>query len=147
MSFKTDVDMQLQPGAFHRGLGALRAADRVHIGVNRPASLLGSADVDGALLPALPNAPRWDYLIGQSIGRGTHVHWIEIHPAGGGANIQEVEKKLAWLLGWLKDTCLASYPRDIAWVASGKSAFNARDPNLKRLANKGCRFAGGYIQL
>jgi len=36
------------------------------------------------------------------------------------------------------------------WVArycSGKSAFNARDPRVKRLANKGCLFVGGYLHI
>ena len=96
---------------------------------------------------AMPNAARWDYLVGRSQSKMQMVHWIEIHPAGGDNNIRELETKLAWLAGWLRGTPLAAYQRDIVWIASGKSAFNSRAPGIRALAAKGCRFVGGHLQL
>ncbi len=147
MTFKADVAQALGPDAFRKGLQALQAGDSTHVSVTRPRELLGSADVDRSLAEALPNAARWDYLVGRSRGKQHLAHWIEIHPAGGDANVGEVAKKLAWLMGWLRRNPLAMYPRDIVWVASGKSVFNVRAPGIRALAARGCRFVGGHLQL
>ena len=147
MTFKADVGQVLGPNAFCKGLQALKAADSVHVSITRPRELVGSANVDQSLAEALPDAARWDYLVGRSQGKQHLAHWIEIHPAGGDTNVGEVAKKLAWLIGWLSGNPLAAYPRDIVWVASGKSAFNVRAPGVRALAARGCRFVGGHLQL
>ncbi len=147
MTFQADVAQVLGAGAFRKGLQAMKAADSGHVSVMRPMELLGSANVDQSLAAALPNAARWDYLVGRSQRRHHLAHWIEIHPAGGDANVREVMKKLAWLTGWLRGNPLAAYPRDIVWVASGKSAFNVRAPAVRTLAARGCRFVGGHLRL
>ncbi len=103
-----------------------------------------SIDIDSALTASQPNDARWDYGVGQRKGVQEIVHWIEVHPAGGGNNITQMDKKLAWLRTWLHGNPLAAYPRRVVWVASGKSAFNARDPRLKKLAQTGLQFAGGH---
>ena len=147
MSFRADVVTALGDGTFHKGLGALKAADAGHISSTRPRELAGSADVDAALAVALPNAHRWDYVVGKSVGKSVHAHWIEMHPASSTKNIAEVERKLAWLSGWLRGTPLGVYRKDIVWLASGKSTYNTRSPAIKALAAKGCRFVGGHLSL
>lgn len=147
MSFKTDVTQVLGADAFRKGLGALRQTDAAHVSAQRPRDITGSAEVDASLAAALPNAARWDYVVGRTQGNVHQTHWIEVHPASAGKNVHEVEKKLAWLMAWLRANPLAMYPRDVVWIASGKSAFNARSPGIKALAAKGCRFVGGHLHL
>lgn len=147
MSFKADVVHALGDGAFHKGLGALKPVDAGHVSSERPRELSGSADVDAALAAPLPNANRWDYVVGKSTGNLVTAHWIEIHPASSTKNIAEVEGKLAWLSGWLQGNPLRKYPKDVVWVASGKSTYNSRSPAIKALAAKGCRFVGGHLAL
>ena len=147
MSFKANVDHALGDGAFHKGLGALKLIDAGHISTVRTRELVGSADVDAALAATFPNAHRWDYVVGKNVGKSVHAHWIEVHPASSTKNIGEVERKLAWLSGWLRGSSLGQYPKDIVWVASGKSTYNTRSPAIKALAAKGCRFVGGHLSL
>ena len=147
MSFKTDVAQVLGADAFQKGLGALRQTDMAHVSAQRPREITGSADVDASLAAALPNAARWDYVVGRAQGNVQLVHWIEVHPASAGKHLREVERKLVWLMVWLRDNPLANYRRDVVWIASGKSAFNARSPGIKALASKGCRFVGGHLHL
>jgi hypothetical protein len=147
MSFKTDVTQVLGAGAFRKGFGALRQTDVAHVSAQRPRDITGSADVDASLAGSMPNAARWDYVVGRTQGNVLHTHWIELHPASAGKNVHEVEKKLAWLMTWLQANPLAAYSRDVVWIASGKSAFNARSPGIKALASKGCRFVGGHLHL
>lgn len=147
MSFKADVIDTLGDGTFCKGLGALKPADAGHVSCARPRELVGSADVDAALAAPLPNDHRWDYVVGRTAGNVLNAHWIEVHPAGSTKNIAEVEKKLAWLSGWLHGNSLGQYPRDVVWVASGKSTYNTRSPAIKALAAKGCRFVGGHLAL
>lgn len=147
MSFKADVVHALGAGAFHKGLGALKPADAIHVSSARPRELSGSADIDTALVATLPNALRWDYVVGKTAGNVITAHWIEIHPASSTKNIAEVERKLAWLSEWLHGNPLGQYRKDVVWVASGKSTYNTRSPAIKALAAKGCRFAGGHLSL
>ncbi len=147
MSFKADVIHTLGVGTFHKGLGALKPVDAGHVSSVHPRELAGSADVDTALVATLPNAHRWDYVVGKSSGKFVTAHWIEVHPASSTKNIAEVERKLAWLSGWLHGNPLGQYPKDVVWVASGKSTYNTRSPAIKALAAKGCRFVGGHLSL
>ncbi|GAA4421894.1 hypothetical protein [Acidovorax lacteus] len=147
MSFKADVVGALGEGTFNKGLGALKQVDAVHVSSARPRELVGSADVDTALAATLPNAHRWDYVVGKSAGGSVTAHWIEVHPASSTKNIAEVERKLAWLAQWLQGNPLGKYPKDVVWVASGRSTYNTRSPAVKALAAKGCRFVGGHLAL
>ena len=119
MSFKADVTQVLGADAFRKGLGELRQTDVAHISAQRSREITGSADVDASLATALPNAARWDYVVGRTQGIFLQTHWIEVHPASAGKNVHEIEKKLAWLMAWLRDNPLAKYPRDVVWVATG----------------------------
>lgn len=147
MSFRANVVHAFGECAFHKGLGALKPIDAGHISTLRTRELAGSADVDAALAATLPNAHRWDYVVGKNIGKSLLAHWIEVHPASSTKNIAEVERKLAWLSGWLRGSPLGKYPKDVVWVASGKSSYNTRSPVIKALAAKGCRFVGGHLSL
>lgn len=147
MSFKANVVQALGKGTFHKGLGALKPVDAGHISTVRPRDLAGSADVDTALAASLPNAHRWDYVVGKSAGTFVTAHWIEVHPTSSTKNIAEVERKLAWLSWWLQNNPLGRYPKDVVWIASGKSTYNTRSPAIKALAAKGCRFVGGHLAL
>jgi hypothetical protein len=148
MSFSSSV--KATPHLEHslkKGLGALTAADSAHITVGAAVKLLGSINLDASLREAQPNDARWDYLVGQKAGSREQLHWIEIHPASGTGNIGEMEAKLRWLAAWMRTTPLASYPKQIVWIASGKSAFNSRNPGLRALASRGLRFVGGHLKL
>lgn len=94
MSFKTDVAQVLGAGAFRKGLGALRQTDVAHVSAQRPREIKGSADVDASLADALPNAARWDYVVGRTQGNIHQTHWIEVHPASASKNVHEIEKSL-----------------------------------------------------
>jgi len=145
MSFKSDCDaVPALNGASKPGLQALKAGDAAHVSKRPGTVLTTSIDLDQALQPSLPNAARWDYGVGQRHGRAEIVHWIEVHPAGGGNNMSEMQNKLAWLQAWLSGKAMGSHEQRVVWVASGKSAFNARDPRLKALAQSGLRFVGGH---
>lgn len=148
MSFTQDVNAtrHLQ-GSLCQGLGALLPADRARISHADPGKLLGSVDVDAALKDSQPNAARWDYLVGEKQGQQQRLHWIEVHPASSTGNVGEIGAKLDWLIAWLRTTPLASYPKKIVWIASGKSAFNARDPGVRALARRGLYFAGSHLKL
>ncbi len=152
MSFADDVEATPHlAGMLRQGLGALRAQDREHVTVERSRSLSGSVDVDAALRAVEPEAARWDFVIAHAAGRtgdrSETLHWVEFHSASGGGVISEMEAKLRWLIGWMKDTPLWDYRRDIVWVASGEATFTSRDPRLKRLAMRGLRFAGGHLKI
>jgi len=148
MTFKKNVEAALGKSTCKAGLGGLKAADAAHVTASASRSLLGSADVDAALKAADPQGARWDYVIGLRKGAQDVACWVEVHPASGGKNANEIEQKLDWLKAfWKKAPDLAAYPRDVVWVASGRSAFNARSPQIKALASRGCRFAGGHLTL
>jgi hypothetical protein len=148
MSFLSDCDAIPElVGASKPGLQALNARDAAHIHKQPDSVLTTSIDIDSALQPSQPNAARWDYGVGERRNQREIVHWIEVHLASGGANITQMEHKLRWLRGWLHGKALADRERQVVWVASGKSAFNARDPRLKALALSGLRFAGGHFAI
>lgn len=145
MSFASDCNaVPALVGASLPGLQALKAADAAHISKRPSTVLTTSIDLDQALQPGLPNAARWDYGVGQQQGHAEIVHWIEVHPAGGGNNMTEMRNKLTWLQAWLSNKAVGRHERRVVWVASGKSAFNARDPRLKQLAQSGLQFVGGH---
>lgn len=144
MSFQSECDaMPTLRGRSKPGLRALKQKDASRVGKVQGTRLTTSVDIDDALMGSQPNAARWDYGVGQSVRNGETVHWIEIHPASGSHSFIEIQRKLLWLAGWLRETPLAGFPRQVVWVASGNCSFNARDPRLKKLSQMGLRFAGG----
>lgn len=148
MSFQSDCEsVPGLEGASRKGLRALNAQDAPHVRKSRLTRLTTSIDVDTALAAAQPNAARWDYGVGQRTGDHETVHWIEVHPASGGNSIAEMQVKLLWLRAWLQGKPLADYPRQVVWVASGRCAFNARDPKLKALSQLGLRFVGNHYAI
>lgn len=150
MNFAADVNATNGlEGTHRRGLRALPGSAAARVDVQRGTRLSGSVDIDSALKRLFPNDPRWDYVVGQrhELGRADSLHWIEVHPASGARNVDDVRAKAKWLLGWLPRTPLVSYPRRMVWVASGKSAFNARDPKLRALALAGVQFVGGHLTI
>jgi hypothetical protein len=148
MNFRKDVKATPRiDGALREGLGAMRNADRDHVTVDDPNSLLGSVNVDAALQASQPNAARWDYVVGQKKNNKQFLHWIEVHPAASTGNIKEVAAKLDWLVTWMKDTPFMGYLRQIVWIASGRCAFNQRYPGLRDLVSRGLRFVGGNLKL
>ena len=143
MSFQIDCDAVPElAGASKRGLRALNAQDAPHVSKGQGTRLTTSVDIDTALTASQPNAARWDYGVGQRKGGQETVHWIEVHPASGGNSVAEMQRKLLWLRAWLHGKPLAAYQRQVVWVASGKCAFNARDPKLRALSQLGLRFVG-----
>ena len=99
-------------GAWRDGLGALRRADKEHVGGAVSRLLSGSVNVDTALTKNYPNAYGWDYGIGNrptNLGEEV-VYWVEVHPAGRDGDVKVVLAKLAWLKTWLRRK------RDAAWL-------------------------------
>ena len=146
MTFRNDVEAVL-PGAYAEGLRALSPADRRRVSARDTRTISGSANIDAALAAVDPGEPRWDYAIGQKRSHRERIHWVEVHPASGRACIEQVEAKLRWLVRWLRSSLLGGYPRTIVWIATGRSAFNARDPAIKRLAQHGCQFVGRNLSI
>lgn len=148
MSFSSDVKATpYLEDALCKGLGALSDIDKARLTAGAATKLLGSVNVDAALQASQPNAARWDYVVGHKRGSKEQAHWIEVHSAASTGNIGEVAAKLDWLAKWMKTTPLAAYPKQIVWIASGKSAFNKRHPALRALASRGLRFAGSHLAL
>lgn len=151
MSFRDDVEaVDGLAGAFRAGLQALTGPDRRRLTVSQSQMLAGSVRIDAALASRHPQGARWDYVVAK---RGTlreeHLHWIEVHPAGGSTNVDEVFHKLDWLLQWLggDGARLAGYSRQFVWVSTGHSGFRAGSPQSKRIANRGIYFAGRHYSL
>jgi hypothetical protein len=144
MSLKRDVEsIAGLRGHYHKGLQALRAADRARLTVVHP---IGSADIDTALASVHPTDARWDYLVGKASQTSDIVLlWVEVHPASGEHTIKEIDRKLTWLLAWMAPTPLNRYKRRFYWVSSGRCAFTARDSRIKSLAQRGVIFCGGRL--
>ena len=135
-----DIDRAWQPG-----LQALSRADGGHVRVASPRRLRGSVNIDESLKDQYSQAPRWDYAVGHqpANGRGEMIYWIEIHPASE-HGVTEVLDKLKWLLQWLRDSAplLREMPPAFIWVSSGKTSFNARSPQARKLAQNRVRNVG-----
>lgn len=135
--------------AYQSGLQALERLDRSRIVCATPRSLAGSVNLDKALSPSYPNAPRWDYGIGiRKTPSSDGAIWVEVHPASS-HHIQEVVDKLRWLKGWLESSAkmLKQITEGYVWVASGSVAIQPGSPQRKVLAAHGIRFEGRRLQL
>jgi len=98
----------------------------------------------------MPSAPRWDYAIGYSDQTNQErIVWVEVHPATSGRNLDEMVRKLDWLVDWLQRAAPAmNYgPRRIVWVASSRARFSKGDPKLRALNRRGLEFAGSHLAL
>ncbi len=147
MSFKQDV--KSSPGlnaAWKPGIKALTGSHREQIDASG-SRLLGSADIDAALLKTHPDASRWDYVVGCGYGSEERKHFIEFHPASGMSDIRVVELKSAWLLQWIKNTPLNAGRRSLHWVATGSVCFTQTNPKIRALAQKGVAFRGSRLDL
>jgi hypothetical protein len=129
------------------GLKALPKSDRKLVSCKGPA-LLGSLDVDSALLKSHPKDPRWDYVVGMSDPRGHDTAvWIEVHAAS--SHVNEVLKKLEWLKHWLATSAPAmnQLPRKFCWIATGTVSFRQGSREANKIAQAGLRFPVKHLTL
>jgi hypothetical protein len=136
--------------AWRAGFGALRTADKHHIGAEDTHRLTGSVDLDTSLKQTSPNDPRWDYGIGHRPAnlKGETVYWVEIHPANAG-EVNRVLQKLAWLKAWLKESApdLNAMRREFIWLSSGKTSFTLSAPQRKQFALQGLQHKGRVLTI
>jgi hypothetical protein len=138
-------------GALQSGLKALKT-NSGYVVCNNPRTITGSLDLDSTLKDDLPNDPRWDYGVGQKLGRpgqnGEKIWWIEIHPASS-THVQPIIDKALWLRQWLRDNAplLCEFPSELVWVSTGKVFIQASSPQARKLAMHGVRFAGKRLTL
>jgi hypothetical protein len=143
--FKQAVEAcELLRKALRDGKQALSSADAKRLSApSGTVHLVGSVNIDSCLEEILPNAPRWDYLVGTSdAGHVEVAHWIEVHPASPG-DVKDVLAKYEWLTRWLKSYApeIADFgPRQFVWIASGPVSLSNRD--RQKLSNRGIGFAG-----
>jgi hypothetical protein len=81
----------------------------------------------------------------QATGKSISLQWLKLLNDTG--LIQHQITKLTWLATWMRTTPLIAYPRQLVWIASGKSAFNSRHPSVRALASRGLRFVGSHLTL
>jgi len=97
--------------------------------------VMGSVAIDDDCLKVDPNGHRWDYVVGYERDANAFAYFVEVHAAQT-SKVSEVEKKLDWLLLYLRGDAqkqLASLPRAIHWVASGDIDIPKHLPQYKRL--------------
>lgn len=139
-----DVADALQPG-----IQALSSAHQGRVEPRNTRLLRGSIDLDAALSKSQPNAARWDYGVGlRGDKKDDKAIWIEFHPASS-SHVDDVLKKHAWLLDWLKGRAprLAELPRAFKWVATGSVALRPGSPQRHKVAAAGIAFCGGYLSI
>lgn len=129
------------------GLQALTRADRRHVSAAEPRSLTGSVHLDEDLAASEPHSARWDY----AIGVGEEVVFVEVHPAGSGANVHEVVAKTRWLIATFGGSPLWEVRRSpLRWVATG-TTMATRAPSFARyrrlLAQTGVAQPTGHLRL
>lgn len=152
MGFKSAVQQtESTRGAYCVGLQALRGPDRARVSVDDPQRLRGSIDLDLTLKAVAPNAARWDYGIAykKETNDPEFVFWVEVHPATGTGNLDEISRKIRWLKDWLTNDGwrIGGLRRQFIWIASGRSAFTATSPQLRALAEQGLRFCGRHLRI
>jgi hypothetical protein len=129
-------------GHYHSGLRALPAGDAARIRCPNPRRLTGSVNVDRALQPTQPSAPRWDYGIGFRRGSKEIAVWVEVHPASS-TSIAEMLRKLEWLRNWLDTEALELKKLtegDYHWISTDATiAITPNSPQAKKLAGLGLR--------
>jgi len=121
---------------YKAGLGALLPADKKHIKVPEPKSIVGSLALDRAAAGDLPEDFRWDYLLDY----GGEIFFIEIHPAST-SEINRMIGKVDAVRRWLDATAPAIFslpPRNhkYYWVSSGNTRLRLTpgSPQAHKLA-------------
>ena len=135
--------------ALQAGLQALSGPERRRVRLRDKRSLRGSINLDEALREAQPHAARWDYGVGlRGNKKDDKAIWIELHPASS-SHVDDVLKKHAWLLDWLKGRAprLAELPRAFKWVATGSVHLRPGSPQRHRVAAAGIDFCGGHLSI
>jgi hypothetical protein len=140
--------------AWRPGIQALLNIDKQRVAAQDNQRLRGSVNLDQALKNQHPNDPIWDYGIGhqpsnlERKNKEEVIYWLEVHPATEG-EVGAVLKKLDWLKKWLQEDApaLKAMRRAFVWVSSGKTAFTARSPQAKRLAQNGLLQCGRVLTI
>jgi hypothetical protein len=100
------------------------------------ARFICSVDLDSARRTAEPQAPRWDYILGES----AEAVGMEVHPAKASEVDAVIAKKL-WAEQLLRDYCRLTVNR-WCWVRPPRSRlqFTPLSPGARRLAKHGIHF-------
>lgn len=126
------------------GLGALLAVDRPLIGPAEGRRVSDSVDLDAAMRPALPNANRWDYLLGLLDTAG--IVAVEPHTATDGEVSVLIAKKreaLAFLRMHLNP---GRFVDRWIWITHGRVGFSRMDRAIRQLDQAGIDFQGRHLK-
>lgn len=114
------------------GLQALGRNSR-RIKAQDPGSILYSIDFDTALKKSYPEDSRWDYAV-----ECDELYYIEIHPANGTSNIDDLRKKVDWLRETIKSLKLEiSKPQKYIWIPTGAVKISRNSKYQKQLSQHG----------
>jgi hypothetical protein len=105
--------------------------------IGRPKNYSCSLDLDRARREAEPNAPRWDYILGEREGGSIG---LEVHPAKA-SEVDTVIEKKRWAEGRLSHHCDLRVGR-WCWVRPPGSPlqFTPIGPKARLLAKNGIQF-------
>lgn len=153
---KFQIAVQATPAlaqAYRSGLQALGGnSDKIKYDDSR--RLTGSVDVDKALLKfdkkKYGSEERWDYAIGfQPKQNAEVVHWVEVHPASGAKNVDDLLKKLTRLKTWLKANgqSFERFPQHFHWVATSGVHIPPHTPAARKLMSSGLRMPTPKLDL
>lgn len=96
----------------------------------------GSVDLDSCLKAALPNDPRWDYIICYN----EQIYFVEVHPAST-SQVQKMIDKANWLKRWLvnEGAPLAERSADVPfqWVGTKDIAVFTGTTYARKLITAG----------
>lgn len=126
------------------GLAAVLAIDHPLIPPNQRQRVSDSLDLDDAMRPTLPNANRWDYLLG-ILDTGAIVA-LEPHSATDHEVRVLIAKKreaIAFLAAHLNPG--SSVARWI-WITHGRVGFNRMDRAIRQLDQAGIHFQGRQLK-
>lgn len=152
MTFRAAVQEAAELAAhFRPGLQALTSAHAGRVVCAHPRKLTGSINIDAALQPAFPNAPRWDYGIGYVERHAEVAIWVEVHSANS-THVSEVIDKVKWLRKWLSDHAPALFKMTrrsdgFVWVATGPVALQRGSRQARQLAQAGVSFPRRNLKL
>lgn len=134
------------------GLRALRNRDRGAIEIDDPRKLVGSVDLDSALVTIFPGDSRWDYCIGiRKSAKSDRVVWIEVHPANS-ISVKDLVRKANWLFSWLRGAgkplaSLDTGAPELRWIPTGPVAFRRGSRQHTLLAQAGVGFPERRVNL
>lgn len=122
--------------AYRKGLGAFVGEHSKSISVADTTKLEGSINLDSALQKLYPGDARWDY----AFGYAAVSYFVEVHPAGT-SNVDEVLKKKAWLVSWLKNSAPELYAMKaktpLHWIPTGGNAILKGSRQARLVAQHG----------